>query len=193
MKKFRFCIVIICCCCLISCKSSYTAINDKKEGIIINLPKGSVPITPDSLENQYSGEFYRVTHINLSQKVINEVFTWDYIYQVSEDIVVGFEYIERRVIDASEMKKERGAYKYANKELSDGTNYSANDVVINNRLFWLDFRKVKDNDADYFVSFKSDMTKANGVWGKIRFPASYPLEEIEKQTTKILSGIKFQF
>ncbi|GAB6011363.1 hypothetical protein [Viscerimonas tarda] len=186
MKKFRFCIVIICCCCLISCKSSYTAINDKKEGIVFKLPKGAAHIdNPKSMENQYSGEFYK--------EISGRIFMWDNVYRVNEEIVIGFKYVNRRVVDASEMEKERGLFGYVNKEKSDGKNFKMKDVIVNSRLFWLCFRKEKGNDVDYFVSFKSDMTKANGIWGGIRFPASYPLEEIEKQTTQILSGIKFKF
>ncbi|GAB6011364.1 hypothetical protein [Viscerimonas tarda] len=190
MKKFIFCIVIICCCCLISCKSSYTAINDKKEGIIINLPKNTIPINPDSLKDKYSDLFYRILNLPYPSKG-TEIFTWDHTFQINTNIIIGFNCKDGRVYE--NMERERRRFEYAINSASDGVNYKTKDEIINSRLFWLGLYKAKDNEEDYFVSFRSDGSKVNHVWGKIRFPASYPLEEIEKQTTKILSGIKFQF
>jgi hypothetical protein len=120
-----------------------------------------------------------------------QIYTWDYIYRITPDIILGFKYGNPRIVEEKDMKKERGEFGYVCEQRSDRKNFRMKDEVINSRLYWLCLYKSK-NLEDHFVEFRSDMTKVNRVWGAIRFPASYPLEEIEKQTTQILSGIKFE-
>jgi hypothetical protein len=119
-----------------------------------------------------------------------QISTWDYTYQIGHDIIIGFNYGHIR--ENEDMEKEWNDFQGVNRMSSNGINYKAKEEQINNRLFWLGFQKKKDNDADYFVHFRSDMGKSIKVLGVVRFPANYGLEEIEKQTTQILSGVKFE-
>jgi hypothetical protein len=82
MRKIE--IIILAICFVTSCKTShYTAINDRKEGVRITLPKGSESVSPKSLDGLYSGEFYKEYPAMKYPPMNAQIYTWDYIYQIT--------------------------------------------------------------------------------------------------------------
>ncbi|GAB6011370.1 hypothetical protein [Viscerimonas tarda] len=182
MRNLRFCIVIICCCCLISCKSSYTIVSDKTIGIAFRLPKGADSINPETLADKHSHKFYWGDS--------RAYGTMDYTYQINKDVIIGFICLEDPY-PFKNAEEDRNQFIRSVRYNTTKIVQKVEEEYINGRLFQLCFYKEPQNNEDCFVSFGSDGTKVNRIGGEIRFPASYPLEEIEKQTVQILSGIKF--
>ncbi|GAB6011362.1 hypothetical protein [Viscerimonas tarda] len=193
MKKNKFYILLLAIShILISCKSSYTAINDKTIGIVFNMPKGADSINPETLVNKYSYKFYWGNGTDGITKNYPHKPNMDYTYQINKDVIIGFICLEDPY-PFKNAEEDRNQFIRSVRYNTTKIVQKVEEEYINGRLFQLCFYKEPQNNEDCFVSFGSDGTKVNRIGGEIRFPASYPLEEIEKQTTKILSGIKFQF
>lgn len=162
------------------CKST-TSFMDKETGIKITLPEKANSVESLSLENKFSGKFYRK---------IDESFTlkWDENYVINNEIYVG--------INFGSNSGFSNPIKQAS-DLAGGTNaissaFEREDRNINNRDYLILFYMKKGNDNDYFVDFNSDLSNPVRAWGRIRFPATFPLERIRKETYNILSGIEFK-
>jgi hypothetical protein len=164
------------------CKAQIKLIN-KDAGISVILPDSAKEIDAINLKGKYSGGFY--SKINNRSRMIK----WDRIYLLDDSVLISVRFFNKSPF----FEKERTIheYSYAIYHESNGA-FTKKETEINGRSYLLYYYKHKDNNNDYFVRFFSDITKNDRVLGLIRYPSGYSIDQIEKKTVEILSGIQFE-
>ena len=162
------------------CKTKTSLIN-KETGIKVTLPGKANTIEPISLENKFSNQFYHKIDNNFT-------FRWDQNYAVNSEVYIGFRFSSENIF----IDPEKHARDLAGVTKATSSTFEKENKNINNCDYLL-FYYMKMNDSeDYFVTFHSDLFNPTQIWGRIRFPATYPLDRIKKETYDILRGIEFK-